>query len=460
MSKLSLSSLEVIVSDLKEHLPSNHISNITLLNSEDILLTFSFYRKEKLLISLNQNSPFLSLLEVNDKFTTMIGHTTEVLRKIIKDAKVDEVRLLNNDRIVKFSLSKMNDFYEIENYSLLLEMIPHKVNLIIIDKDNKVVFATRYTSLDANRLIAKGVKYETPTKDEKFSSEEPLDLIDIKARAKEIIIQANVRKEKEKYAKLVTYIKSRIKSCKKKLEVLTKEINKANEDLINQEYGNMLLAYAYDKESLDSYIAENNLEYLPNLSLGQNANKYFKKYKKAKRTIEMDEIELEKSKCEIEKLENYLLNFEYYNDEDLYELALELMPHAFKVKPKKQKENLSFIEIDGVKIYFGKNAKQNNEITFSLAKKEDYYFHIKDYHGAHVLIKSANPTNEMKLVASEICLILSHKTVGDIMYSQIKNVKKGSEFAQALLNTYEIITLTNVRESTIELLKEAKNSSF
>ncbi len=460
MKKISLASIQVIVEDLKTHLISNHISNITLINNEDILFTFSFYRKEKLLISLNQNNPYLSLLEVNDKFTTVMGHTTEVLRKLIKDSKIDEVEIVNNDRIVNLSLSKLNDFYELEEYSLIIELIPHKVNLIILDKDNKVIFATKYTTLDANRVIAKGVNYPEANKKEEYQLGESLSIEEIKQEGKAIILMASTKKEKEKYAKLVTFIKSKIKSNKKKLDVLASEIDKANEDLVNQEYGNMILAYAYEPELLREYIKENNLEYVEGLTPGQNANKYFKKYKKSKRTIEMDEIELSKAKTEIDKLENYLNNFEYYNDDDLLELAMELMPHAFKTKPKDKGHKLSFVEVEGVKIYFGKNAKQNNEITFSIAKKDDYYFHIKDYHGAHVLIKSNNPTNEMKLLASEICLILSNKSVGDIMYTQVKNIKKGTEFAQALLDKYEIITLTKVRESTISLLKEIKNSSF
>ena len=106
------------------------------------------------------------------------------------------------------------------------------------------------------------------------------------------------------------------------------------------------------------------------------------------------------------------------------------------------------------KIFFGKNMQQNNDISFKIAKKEHYYFHIKDYHGSHVVIANDNPSKEMILTAAEMCLILSNKTSGDVQYTQIKNIKKGPELGLALLNSYELITLHSVREATYELLKK------
>ena len=87
-----------------------------------------------------------------------------------------------------------------------------------------------------------------------------------------------------------------------------------------------------------------------------------------------------------------------------------------------------------------------------MAEKDDYYLHIKDYHGAHVIIKNVNPSNEVKLVAAELCLILSNKEAGDIMITNMKNVKKGHALGEANLLNYSLITLNNVRESTKELI--------
>ena len=112
----------------------------------------------------------------------------------------------------------------------------------------------------------------------------------------------------------------------------------------------------------------------------------------------------------------------------------------------------NFVFYAPTKIYFGKNAKQNNEITFKIAKPFNTYLHIKDYHGAHVLINNDKPSNEQLLIASEICLILSNKTAGDIMYAPISQIKKGSTLGEAFVKSYQLITLKDVRESTKKLL--------
>ena len=53
-----------------------------------------------------------------------------------------------------------------------------------------------------------------------------------------------------------------------------------------------------------------------------------------------------------------------------------------------------------------------------------------------------------------MCLILSNKTSGDIQYTLVKNIKKGPELGLALLQTYELITLHEIRKETYELLKK------
>ena len=105
-----------------------------------------------------------------------------------------------------------------------------------------------------------------------------------------------------------------------------------------------------------------------------------------------------------------------------------------------------------MKILYGKNASSNNELTFKVATKDDWYLHIKDYHGAHIIIEDPNPSNEVKLVAAELALILSNKSAGEIMIAKMKDVKKGHALGEANLLNYSTIVLNEVRESTKELL--------
>ena len=91
---------------------------------------------------------------------------------------------------------------------------------------------------------------------------------------------------------------------------------------------------------------------------------------------------------------------------------------------------------------------------YSQYNKNDTYLHIKDMHGSHVIIHNENPTNEQLLVGAEIALILSNQEAGDIYYTKIRNVKKGSSLGEANLLSYKTITLKSVRDSTKILLNK------
>ena len=456
--KFSYSIFESFVKDIKSKVVGNRIGNITTINSRDFLISFTTNREEKLLVSLNHQNPFLSYIEVNDSIPTIPGNTNDILRKELKDALIKDVKILNNDRLFVMNLCKTNDLFEREEKSLIFEFIPQRSNLILLDKENKVIFALNYSPLETVRPLLKGITYIHPQKKETFVLEEtPLTGKEFKLFAQDYLNESIRKRLLERYDLLFKHIKSRTKSQKAKIKVLEQEIENAKHNLRYQEIGNMILSLVDDVEQLDAYLKEQNVSLNQDYTLGQNANLFFKKYKKARRTIEMDSLELEKANKEIMRYDSISAAVKYMNDDDLLGLAMELMPNKFSnPKNKMPKNKISYVTIDNAKIYFGKNTKQNDEITFKISKPSYTYLHIKDYHGAHVVIATDNPTKEQLLIAAEFCLILSNKTVGDVMYTSIKNVRKGSTLGEALLKTYELITLTSIRKETYQKLNNWK----
>ena len=135
--------------------------------------------------------------------------------------------------------------------------------------------------------------------------------------------------------------------------------------------------------------------------------------------------EIEKANQESNYLSYLLSSSNYMDDEDLLAITQELMPKKIS-KKKISSVKYGVVSFHNTKILFGKNAASNNELTFKVASRNDYFLHIKDYQGAHVIIKNANPDEESKLVAAEICLILSNKTAGEVMIAPMSNVKKAT----------------------------------
>ena len=131
--KITSSDLKVIVDDLRNKICHNHMSNITIINSCDLFMTFSNYRKEKLLISLNPHHPFISFVDIKDPCGTKVGMLSDLLRKEVKDGYILDVQTINNDRIVSIEYIHTNDYYDKEKRKLILELIPLRPNLIICD---------------------------------------------------------------------------------------------------------------------------------------------------------------------------------------------------------------------------------------------------------------------------------------------------------------------------------------
>ena len=451
MNYYSFSAFCKVIAELRKKVIGCKINNITVINSHDFLCTLSMIKDEKLLISLNHQHPFLSLIKVNESTPTIMGKLNELLRKFLKEAYIVDLELINNDRVIHFIVQKANDYYEKVITHVYLECIPQRANLVFADIEGHIIHALHYAPITSNRPILNGLTYEPPIQGSLKEENEIPSLEEIKEQAKKYYQDAIALHKKEKFLPLYRYIKTRIKSLTKKSGVLVNEITNAEKHLKDAEHGNNLLAYQYEKELLDEYLKDNNLELDKDKSLVENANILFKRYKKSKRTIEMAKIELDKAKEEIDYLEYISATAKYLNDDELLAVAQELLP---KQSQKKKVAAIKYgtILLGNTKILYGKNAASNNELTFKVANKDDYYLHIKDYHGAHVIIKNNNPTNEEKLLAAELCLILSGKSAGEVMITNMKNVKKGQVLGEANLLSYNTITINKIREETISLL--------
>ena len=452
MKYYSVSSFKIIVNELREKIIGCKINNITVINSHDFLCTLSMVKNEKLLISLNHQHPFLSLIAIKEAIPTIMGKLNELLRKVLKDAYIVDIDLVNDDRVVRFIVQKANEYYEKVTMQVYFEGIPQRANLVFVDEEEKILHALHYAPITSNRPILNGLTYELPAQSKMVEEKDIPSLDEIKKQAEKYYQEAINLHKKEKFTPLFRYIKTRIKSLGKKSVVLNNEINNAEGHMQDVEIANTLLAYQYEKELLDEYLKENNIKLDNDKSLVENANLLFKRYKKSKRTIEMAKIELDKAKQESEYLEYLLATSKFMNDDELLSLCQELLP---KQKQNKKATSIKYgaVMLGTTKILYGKNASSNNELTFKVANKDDWHLHIKDYHGAHVIIKNNKPTNEEKLLAAEICLILSDKQAGEVMIASMKDVKKGQALGEANLLNYSTILLNEVRQSTIDLLK-------
>lgn len=455
--KLNLSGLIKICEELNNKISTNFISNISLINKNDILLSFSFYNKEKLLISLNHSNPFISMVDASINYKTTIGQLNDNLRHYVKGAYIDNIEVYNNDRVLRFSLYKTNEFYQKDRYYLIVELIPTLCNIILVDENNKIVFSKHYTDLTAARPILRGYEYIELSKKEELKITD-FDMDKYHKDVQEYLYNLESINKKDSSLPLYNHLTSKVKSLSKKIKVLNNEIIEAKKKLEYKSIGETLLTLQSDKENLEAYKATIKNTYNDDLSIIDNINNYFSKYKKAKRTIEHDLEEIDLANKQIEELSHIIEIFQYYSSDEITELYKKYLPKELKIKIKDnvKADSPHYIVYKGVKIGFGKNKEQNNNLTFKLANKDYYYLHVKDYPSSHVIIFSNNPDKEVIDLACQIALILSNKESGEIYLSDVKDVKKGDSLGKVNLLKYQSIYISKIDESNKLLLKEQK----
>mgnify|MGYP002684566662 FL=1 len=128
----------------------------------------------------------------------------------------------------------------------------------------------------------------------------------------------------------------------------------------------------------------------------ENANKYFARYNKLKRTYEAGVRLIKEIKDEIMYLESIINALDIATTEnDLNNIKEELIITGYikknsKSKSKDNKNNkpLHYISSDGFDMYVGKNNLQNDELTFKFASNSDWWFHAKQMPGSHVIVKT------------------------------------------------------------------------
>ena len=130
-----------------------------------------------------------------------------------------------------------------------------------------------------------------------------------------------------------------------------------------------------------------------NLSPSQNAQRYFNRYNKQKRTEAALTEQLAQTYEEISYLDSILSALALADcEKDLEDIRLELHETGYIHKTRKSKKNLStskpleFHTSEGLRVLIGKNNIQNDMLTFRTSSPYDYWFHVKDIPGSHTIL--------------------------------------------------------------------------
>ncbi len=105
-------------------------------------------------------------------------------------------------------------------------------------------------------------------------------------------------------------------------------------------------------------------------------------------------------------------------------------PHRRDRRPERRGPFRRFTSADGLPIYVGRNAQENDELTFAVARSDDLWLHAQGAPGSHVIVrldKGLDPPIDTLRDAATLALLysdLKKSGQGDVIYTRRKWVRK------------------------------------
>ena len=205
----------------------------------------------------------------------------------------------------------------------------------------------------------------------------------------------------------------------------------------------------------------------PRLAPNENAQKYFKDYKKKQTAAVMLQKLLVEGESEIEYLSTVLYEVESAPGEQaLNEIRAELKGQGYlkyyKQRDRKQKpaDFLRYTSSDGFEILVGRNNLQNDKLTLHTARGKDVWFHVQKAPGSHCVVMSRGEDvpDTTRQEAAELAVLHSSQNGGAkvaVDTTEVKNIWKanGAKPGMVLYEVYTTVYVTP-REGLQEALRK------
>ncbi|MBQ9481567.1 MAG: NFACT family protein [Clostridia bacterium] len=253
------------------------------------------------------------------------------------------------------------------------------------------------------------------------------------------------RKRRQSGKTLADKLKAHEKKLRKKLQALTEKELSCEDAEENRIKGELLTAYQHSVREgaewceLANYYSETGetvkIKLDPSLSANRNAQNYFKKYAKQKKTLAAVAPQKEEVSAELDYLQDIYSELERCERPSDFEALAEELKEAGILKKengtrrKKEQPSMPKIFVFGdFVIKAGRNNVQNDRLVSS-SERDDIWLHTKNFHSAHVIVQTEGRKvpDGVLLFAAEICAYYSKARGGDkvhVDYCLKKYVKK------------------------------------
>ncbi|BBM87782.1 Rqc2 family fibronectin-binding protein [Candidatus Uabimicrobium amorphum] len=378
----------------------------------------------------------------------------QLLRKYILNGRITEFSLAENDRLLTIKVQTRRE-ENLHVHFLLCEMWGRSGNAYLLN-ESKNILGSLYPNKKPRDYFAvmdeqpkstkttpkKNFLEEYCTQQAQFPWNEAADYffsrhLEEQKKSRQIqLLTSLINKEQKKLKNKITKLQNSLQDAKNSDDLRVKgELLKSNMHLAKRGTKNIKVI---------NYFAENPNDFLQieldeRKDAKENMQQYFKRYRKLQDGLPFLKKQIEKAQREKEINNKRLEELQKGNIPSISQLPPKWQRQLQKSSTKSSPQNIpqkqrdcyyKFTSQDNVTILVGRGSRDNDQLTFQVAKGNDIWLHTEDYPGAHVVVlnrEKKEPPQRTLFDAAQLAVYYSkaknHPKVS-ISYTKRKNVSK------------------------------------
>ena len=412
-----------------------------------------------LLVSSDRSMPRIHLVSAKPPAFPALSGFVQYLKSRVTGAVISAIRLLNQDRIAEIGFSKTG-----ADYRLVIELTGSSANLILTDASYAILSVQHAVAFaeHVSRPLVEGLQYVVPanrlrgavSKERALDAAEgtplPADDADrVFNRAAEVLYERLIE---QRYvaalrSRLSSAVRQALSKAERRVVALSEDLRSSDRAEEYRQAGDLILSHlgqlatGMKHADLDGYDGSMiTVQLDPQRSPVQNAERYFKKYKKAKAGREIISTRLQQSQEEASYLKSVSIDIEHAHDrEGLARIHAELVARRYIMQretgastDKSELKSAPFRRVlyQGWEVLVGKSALGNDYITMKLARPDDLWLHAEGMPGSHVLVRNPARTDVPQDVFMKAAALAAFYSRGrkaakvPVTYARARFVKK------------------------------------
>lgn len=440
---------------LRKYIQNAKITNVVVPNNERILEIYFEYFDE-----LNERLQLCLAIELMGKHSNVIlyNYDTNVIIGCAHNVSAEKSRerelsglmpyiyppKQNKKNLLRVTFESFEKNLDKENIFKSISSTYNYLTMAIVEERYKLVHSLEELYFDLKQFLSQEKYNYFISSDMKkyflFEFENAMEYKTINEMIDEYfsyhqhkLIMENVR------SKVIRNISAKLKKLQLLSEKQQEQIQKLDKAILYKTKADVLMANMYAlkvfSNTVNLYDFDGNeitIDMDTNLSVSDNANRYYALYKKTKASYEYAMTMIKDTEAQILYYDEQKFFASVSDDiSELEEIYAEISDE--KIIEKEKNVVVHCEEFQDYKIFVGKNKKQNDYILSKLSSAEDLWFHPLNAAGAHVIVKVKNKEDivpdDVLLKAAEITKEYSSQKLNSktsIIYTKRKYVKKAN----------------------------------